>query len=124
MEFDMEKEKKRIEEYFARANMAKMSVLGDQEEFAPHGEENEQSCPDDWENLKAQGSAHYKTGGVEPVDLYLAGGMFEEFALCSIIKYAFRQRMGLNSRDLDKIIDYAEKLKATMAPKVGQGKGG
>lgn len=67
-----------------------------------------------WNDLKDQGSDHYKTGGVEPVDLYRAGGMFEHFALCSIMKYAFRQRYGLNVRDLDKIIDYAQKLKATI----------
>ena len=68
----------------------------------------------EWNELKNQGSDHYKTGGVEPVDLYRAGGMFEHFALCSIMKYAFRQRFGLNVRDLDKIIDYAQKLKATI----------
>lgn len=71
-----------------------------------------------WEALKKQGSEHYKTGGVEPVDLYLAGGMFRDFALCSIIKYAFRNRLGRSSdpvsaRDMDKIIDYAVKLKAS-----------
>jgi hypothetical protein len=71
-----------------------------------------------WVDLKAQGSDHYKTGGVEPIDLYLAGGMFDEFALCSIIKYAFRSRparqldeMTFNA-NMNKIIDYAQKLKA------------
>ena len=68
----------------------------------------------EWSALKDQGSDHYKTGGVEPIDLYRAGGMFADFALCSIIKYAFRQRESLNARDLDKIIDYAQKLKATI----------
>ena len=70
----------------------------------------------DWVELKKQGSAHYKTdGGVEPVDLYRAGGMFRHFALCSIIKYAFRNRDTENPvsmRDMDKICDYAQKLKA------------
>lgn len=71
-----------------------------------------------WEELKQQGSSHYKTGGVEPVDLYKAGGMFDEFALCSIIKYAFRSRPDRQlddetfHRNMDKIIDYAQKLKA------------
>lgn len=68
----------------------------------------------EWEELKEQGSEHYKTGGVEPVDLYRAGGLFEHFALASIIKYAFRQRFGVNEKDLNKIIDYAQKLKATL----------
>lgn len=85
--------------------------------FVKDSPDMETALSDDWERLKAHGSEHYKTGGIEPVDLYLAGGMFQDFALCSIIKYAFRQRMGLNSRDLDKIIDYAEKLRATLAPK-------
>jgi hypothetical protein len=69
-----------------------------------------------WDELKQHGSAHYKTGGVEPIDLYRAGGMFLDFALCSIIKYAFRSRnvsdIGLFTANMDKIIDYAEKLKA------------
>jgi len=72
-----------------------------------------------WNELKQHGSAHYKTGGVEPVDLYLAAGAFRDFALCSIIKYAFRnmgavQVIGtpVKNADMDKIIDYAEKLKA------------
>jgi hypothetical protein len=69
----------------------------------------------EWEKLKAQGSDHYKSGGTEPVDLYRDGGMFRHFALCSIIKYAYRNRdleKGINPRDLEKIIDYAQKLKA------------
>ena len=71
-----------------------------------------------WDELKSQGSEHYKTGGVEPIDLYRSGGMFKDFALCSIIKYAFRQRDNVNVRDLEKIIDYAQKLKATLEGKV------
>jgi hypothetical protein len=71
---------------------------------------------DAWEELKMQGSEHYKTNGIEPVDLYRSGDMFQDFALCSIIKYAFRMRKHgpkkLNRSDLDKIIDYAEKLRA------------
>ncbi len=68
-----------------------------------------------WEALKARGSDHYKTGGVEPVDLYRAAGAFRPFALCSIIKYAFRNLRGddpVKEKDMNKIIDYAEKLKA------------
>ena len=40
-----------------------------------------------WDQLKRDGSDHYKTGGgIEPIDLYRAGGMFRYFALCSIMK--------------------------------------
>ena len=73
----------------------------------------------EWENLKIQGSDHYRTGGVEPIDLYAAGGMLQDFACCSIIKYAFRCRkefarpVELLIKDLDKIIDCAQKLKAS-----------
>lgn len=66
-----------------------------------------------WVELKKQGSAHYKTGGVEPIDLYRAGNMFRHFALCSIIKYAFRNRNTeepVNKSDMLKIIDYSQKL--------------
>ena len=71
-----------------------------------------------WDKLKESGSSHYKTGSTEPVDLYLAGDMFTDFALCSIIKYAFRSRrsqelsLDLYLKNLDKIIDYSQKLKA------------
>ena len=76
------------------------------------------SVTSEWDLLKHQGSDHYKTGGVEPIDLYQAVGAFKPFALCSIIKYAFRSlkkwspEEPLDNKDLDKIIDYAMKLKA------------
>ena len=69
-----------------------------------------------WDELKKSGSNHYKTGGVEPIDLYRAGGMFRDFALCSIIKYAFRNRNPeepISEKDMLKIIDYAQKLIAS-----------
>ena len=71
---------------------------------------------DAWNDLKKKGSEHYKTGGTEPVDLYVAGNMFHDFALCSIMKYAFRSRREMNLetdlliKNLEKIIDYAQKL--------------
>ena len=71
-----------------------------------------------WEKAKENGSDHYKTGSVEPIDLYRAAAAFIPFALSSIIKYAFRLltrwRTGepMNPKDLDKIIDYAQKIKA------------
>ena len=72
----------------------------------------------DYDYWHKQGSEHYKTNsGVEPIDLYKAGGMFQDYALTSIIKYAFRNRKELNRTDYDKIIsdmlkikDLAEKL--------------
>lgn len=69
-----------------------------------------------WNELKQQGSAHYKTGDVEPIDLYKSGDMLHDFALASIIKYAFRSRRRENidnellKKNLDKIIHYASLL--------------
>ena len=67
-----------------------------------------------WDDIKKRGSDHYKTGGVEPIDLYKDGGMLADFALCSIIKYAYRNKDGVfvSAKDMDKIIHYAEMLKA------------
>jgi hypothetical protein len=65
----------------------------------------------DWKN---DGSDHYKTGGVEPIDLYVSGGMIRHFALANIIKYAFRNRDMSNPvsvKDMNKIIHYANILK-------------
>jgi hypothetical protein len=74
-----------------------------------------------WDELKSGGSDHYKNEdecGIEPIDLYRAGKMFREYALTSIIKYAYRNRSELGNplseKDLDKIIDCAQKLKATI----------
>lgn len=71
-----------------------------------------------WSELKQEGSAHYKTGEVEPIDLFRAGNMFHDKACSDIIKYAFRSRRDANiDKDLlmmnmDKIIHLAELLKA------------
>lgn len=67
-------------------------------------------------NVKEKGSEHYKTGSVEPLDLLRAGGILWNFALGSIIKYAFRNRddrvvnVDKCREDLKKIIHYAEIL--------------
>jgi hypothetical protein len=73
---------------------------------------------DVWNKLKQHGSDHYKTGETEPIDLYVSGKMFHDFAIASIIKYAFRSRRAepLEGakflQNMDKIVDYARKLKA------------
>ena len=65
-----------------------------------------------WDALKRRGSDHYKSGLVEPIDLYRSGGILQPFAVGCIIKYAFRQREAISMSDCDKIIHYAEMLKA------------
>ena len=68
-----------------------------------------------WEEIKRGGSGHYKTGSVEPIDLYKSIGILQDFAIASIIKYAARQKQkGINVSDLDKIIHYAEMLKVVV----------
>lgn len=72
-----------------------------------------------WEELKTDGSTHYKTGGVECVDLYRSGKMFRDWAMGNIIKYAFRCRReyqrepAMVVQDMRKIIDIANKMIAS-----------
>ena len=67
-----------------------------------------------WEEVKNLGSAHYKSGLIEPIDLYKAGGMMQDFAIASIIKYAYRNREQngnpISIKDMEKIKHYAEML--------------
>ena len=67
-----------------------------------------------WEELKMQGNLLYKSGVVEPIDLYKSGGLLRDFAVGSIMKYAFRNRekvrRRINLMDIRKIIHYAEIL--------------
>jgi len=71
-----------------------------------------------WDALKEQGSKHYKTGLVEPIDLYKAGNMFHDKACTDIIKYAYRSRKEVElskelfNSNMDKIIHLANLLKA------------
>jgi hypothetical protein len=68
-----------------------------------------------WDELKKRGSEHYKTGAIEPIDLYKSMGVIVPFALTSIIKYASRNlAIGcmVNPKDMDKIIHYAELMKS------------
>jgi hypothetical protein len=69
-----------------------------------------------WDELKQRGSTHYKSSGVEPIDLYRSLGLFNDFALASIIKYAARQKQkGLNESDCQKIKHYCDLLIATLS---------
>jgi len=70
-----------------------------------------------WVELKKQGSEHYKTGGVEPIDLYRSMGILRGFAIASIIKYAARnagtgrpEDNPVSVKDMTKIKHYADLL--------------
>jgi hypothetical protein len=66
-----------------------------------------------WDRAKTQGSAHYRAGDTQPIDLYREAGAFTPFALCSIIKYAYRCLVrGVQDSDLVKIRHYAGLLRA------------
>lgn len=71
-----------------------------------------------WAELKQTGSDHYKGDGVEPIDLYRAGGILHDFAIGNIIKYAYRSRQGMDldrktlEKNMQKIIHYAELIMA------------
>lgn len=64
---------------------------------------------------KDGGSEHYKTGGVEPIDLYYALGIGDNFVLGNLIKYPARMtRNGVNLKDINKIRHYCDILEAHM----------
>lgn len=74
----------------------------------------------DWDKLKQNGSAHYRSGGnVQPIDLYRSitphssYNAFDVKALTDAIKYASRLLVrGYNESDADKILHYISLLKA------------
>ena len=66
-----------------------------------------------WNQLKQGGSKHYKTGTVEPIDLYKSVKPHKSisalsiFAFCNVIKYSFRQlTQGYKKKDCGKIKHY------------------
>lgn len=71
-----------------------------------------------WEELKQQGSGHYKSGGIEPIDLYRSAkphpslSAFAVKALTDNIKYSYRMltTKGVNESDCVKIKHYTELL--------------
>ena len=72
-----------------------------------------------WEELKLQGSQHYKTGKTEPIDLYrsvVPHGTLSAFAVKALtdnIKYSYRMlTQGVNLKDTAKVRHYTELLEA------------
>lgn len=70
-----------------------------------------------WDKIKRKGSKHYR-GGVEPIDLFRHGRLLYPFAIANIIKYAYRSREPYSVDkvvdDMNKVIHYAEMVKATV----------
>lgn len=59
---------------------------------------------------QTEGSAHYKDGDIEPLDLMLSKGIIEDFCIGNIVKYAIRFKKTRNLEDLKKVSDYAHIL--------------
>lgn len=82
-------------------------------------EETAQSCDDsEWQEIKRDGSPHYKAGFIEPIDLmrdippHQSLTVLMVKALGDIIKYAYRMLVkGANESDCDKIIHYARMVR-------------
>jgi len=67
-----------------------------------------------WEEVKNLGSAHYKSGLVEPLDLYKSGNMLQDWVIGEIMQHAYRNRTQLckkiSIQDMEKIKHFAEIL--------------
>jgi hypothetical protein len=68
-----------------------------------------------WEELKKRGSQHYKTGDIEPIDLFRCVKPHDSLtgldvkALEDIIKYSYRMlTKGANKSDCEKIRHYID----------------
>lgn len=61
---------------------------------------------------KTDGSDHYKGSEdeIEPIEFAIQNGLFEDFAVVNIIKYASRFKKDRNLKDLKKVADYAHIL--------------
>jgi sugar/nucleoside kinase (ribokinase family) len=69
------------------------------------------------EYCETQGSEHYHTEDVEPIDLIISLGYGEGFCAGSIIKYASRFKKTQKLDDLKKVADYAHILCGMKLPK-------
>ena len=82
-----------------------------------------------WEDLKKEGSSHYRIGDIQPIDLlkdvkphaFLTA--LQVKALTDDIKYAFRMlTKGANESDCDKIIHYTKMIKVILSERNTNGK--
>jgi len=72
------------------------------------------------EYCQTEGSAHYKGGGVEPIDLMISKGIIEDFCIGNIVKYATRFKHTRNLEDLKKVSDYSHILAGVELEKQGR----
>ena len=69
-----------------------------------------------------EGSEHYISKEIEPIDVAIVNNMFEDFALTNIVKYAIRFKDTRNPDDLKKVADYAHILCGVELTKEGDRK--
>lgn len=81
-----------------------------------------------WKDIKKKGNPSYKTGKVEPIDLFKDGGILWDWCIGEIIAKAYRNRGQILDipgpttvdlaphilEDLNEIIHYAEMLKSVI----------
>lgn len=67
-----------------------------------------------WDELKQEGSGHYRADGVQPIDLYRSLGTLRHWAINEICQHAIRniEPGPKHDEDMKKIIHYAELLMA------------
>jgi len=69
-----------------------------------------------WDELKLEGSKHYRSDAIQPIDLYKSIGIFRDWAITEICQHALRNRSSQKSSvdvdDMRKIIHYAALLMA------------
>jgi len=60
------------------------------------------------------GSQHYvkirENGGIDAIEIAMANGIFEDFAITNMVKYALRFKHTRNLDDLKKVSDYSHIL--------------
>ena len=66
------------------------------------------------EYCQTDGSAHYvkirENNGIDAIEIAMANGIFEDFAITNMVKYALRFKHTRNLNDLKKVSDYAHIL--------------
>jgi len=76
------------------------------------------------EYCQTDGSAHYvkirETNGIDAIEIAMANGIFEDFAITNMVKYALRFKYTRKLDDLKKISDYSHILAGVELQKQGR----
>ena len=76
------------------------------------------------EYCQTEGSAHYvkirETNGIDAIEVAMANGIFEDFAITNMVKYALRFKHTRNLDDLKKVSDYSHILAGVELEKQGR----